>query len=105
MQKKIFSIKDYYQINPRINYDGIERIKNLSLKYFDNSDDELYHSINKFLISLNKNPWKNYGNVYKIDKTNYLSHGIQANMDKNVLKIRDKIYFDPYFVKKYRSFL
>ena len=41
----------------------------------------------------------------KIEKQNYLSHGISSNMNKNVLKVRNKIYFDPYFIKKYPSFL
>ena len=104
-EDKVFSIRDYYKINPRINYDGIDRINNLSLKYFDNSEDELYNSINRFLCSLNVNIWKNYGKVYTIEKKNYLSHGIPLNMNRNVLKVRDKIYFDPYFVKKYSNFL
>ena len=104
-EDKIFSIKDYHKIYPRINYDGIDRIKNLNLKYFDNSEDELYNSINKFLNSLDNNIWNNYGKVYKIEKKNYLSHGIPSNINRNVLKVRDKIYFDPYFVKKYPNFL
>ena len=104
-KNKIFSINDYYKINPRINYDGIDRIKNLNLEYFDNSEDELYESITRFLNSFVSNPWKNYGKIYKIEKKNYLSHGISSNMNKNVLKVRNKIYFDPYFIKKYPSFL
>ena len=104
-KNKIFSIKDYYKIYPRINYDGIDRIKNLNLEYSDNSDDELYESITRFLNSFDSSPWKNYGNIYKIEKQNYLSHGISSNMNKNVLKVRNKIYFDPYFIKKYPSFL
>jgi putative glycosyltransferase (TIGR04372 family) len=104
-KNNIFSIRDYYKINPRINYDGIERMQNLNLKYFDNSEDELYNSINRFLNSLDNNIWNNYGKVYRIEKKNYLSHGISLNMNKNVLKVREKIYFDPYFIKKYPNFL
>ena len=48
----------------------------------------------------NRPSWKNYGIEYKIKPTNYIFDDIPLNLDKEILEVRDKIYFGPNFIKK-----
>ena len=40
------------------------------------------------------------GIEYKIKPTNYIFDDIPLNLDKEILEVRDKIYFGPSFIKK-----
>jgi len=104
-KENIFSINDYHKFGARIFYNGIDRIKNLNVYYEDNSQDDIYHATKQFLNSLNRPSWRNYGIEYKIKPTNYIFNDIPLNLDKEILNIRDKIYFDPSFIKKYPSLI
>ena len=106
MQKKnIFSINNYHKFGARIFYNGIDRIKNLNVNYEDNSQDDIYHATKQFLRSLKTSRWKNYGIEYQIKPKNHTFNDIPLGIDKKILNIRDKIYFDPSFIKKYPSLI
>ena len=101
---EIFSPKNYFQIKPRILYDGIERMKNYDLYYEDNSQEDLLLATNKFVQSLKPN-WKNYGIKYLIKSKNYDFHGIPSDLNNLVLNSRKRIYLEPNFVKKYKNYI
>ena len=103
--ENIFSINRYHEFGVRIFYNGIDRIKNLNVYYEDNSPDDIYSATKQFLNSLNRPSWRNYGIEYKIKPTNYIFNDIPLNLDKEILEVRDKIYFDPSFIKKNRNFI
>ena len=102
---KILSLGDINKLGIRIHYDGIQRIFNLGYKYEDNSSEDLTIAINKFVDSLNKKKWKNYGTKYMISPKNFDFHGIKKELNYNFLKARRTIYFEPSFVKKNKGFL
>ena len=104
-KENIFSINDYHKFGARIFYNGIDRIKNLNVNYEDNSQDDIYHATKQFLRSLKTSRWKNYGIEYQIKPKNYTFNDIPLDIDRKILNIRDKIYFDPSFIKKYPSLI
>jgi putative glycosyltransferase (TIGR04372 family) len=101
----IFSIKDYNKILPNILFDGISRLRDLNITYRDNTQDELFFAMKRFIKSLDNCDWINYGRKYLIEVKNFEFHQIDKNINKEVLDVRRKIYFDPYFVKKNTGFL
>lgn len=104
-KNKMISLKDYYKIRPNFMYSGYQRLKNLGLECIDNNFDDLNIAINKFVKSLKKKSWKNYGKKYVISKKNYIQHSIPKNLNRPILKIRDKLYLDPAFVKRHKILL
>lgn len=102
---KIFSIKDYNKILPNILFDGISRLRDLNITYRDNTQDELFFAMKRFIKSLDNCDWINYGTKYLIESKNFEFHQIDKNINPEVLDVRRKIYFDPYFVKKNKGFL
>lgn len=101
----IFSIKDYNKIKPNTLFDGISRLRDLNITYRDNTQEELLFAMNRFIKSLDNSYWVNYGIKYMIENKNFEFHQIDKNIKKEVLDVRCKIYFDPYFVKKNKGFL
>jgi putative glycosyltransferase (TIGR04372 family) len=103
---KIFSIRDYYKIKPNILFDGFGRLKsNYGITYRDNIQEEIFFALDKFIKSLTQPNWINYGIEYEIEKKNFDFHRIHNNMNKEVLNIRNKIYFDPFFIEKNKGFI
>tara|TARA_B100001175_G_C19512788_1_gene645046 strand:+ start:2169 stop:3725 length:1557 start_codon:yes stop_codon:yes gene_type:complete len=101
-KSKSISLRDYYKIRPNFMYSGYQRLKNLGLECIDNNFDDLNIAINQFVKSLKKNNWKNYGKKYIVKKINYPQHSIPNNLNRPILKIRNKIYLDPNFVKRHK---
>lgn len=103
---KIFSIRDYYKIKPNILFDGFCRLKsNHQITYRDNTQEEIFFALDRFIKSLLKTNWINYGIKYEIENENFDFHRIPKHINKEVLNIRKKIYFDPYFIKKNKGFV
>ena len=101
---RILSLNDFYKIKPNFMYSGYQRLNNLGYECLDNSYDDLSIAIKNYLHSLAKKKWSNYGKYYKIKKINYHQHSIPADLPKKILKIREGLFFDPNFVKKYNFF-
>ena len=101
---KYFSLNKLGKIKPRVLYDGILRINDKkNFTFIDNSIDEIENSVINFLKSLKNKKWKNYGKKFIIKEKNYDFHGIKKNLNKKILSKRKKVFFDPYFAKKYKN--
>jgi len=105
VNNNIFSIKNFNKIKPGIFYGDFSRAKDLGITYRDNTKEEIFFALSKFIKSLSEKKWKNYGIKYVIEKKNFDFHTIDKDANKEVLNLRKKIYFDPYFVKRNKGFL
>jgi putative glycosyltransferase (TIGR04372 family) len=104
-QDKIFSIKDFNKIKPGIFYGGFGRLDKLGITHRDNTKEEIFFALDRFVKSLSEPNWKNYGVRYIIENKNFDFHCISKDKNKDVLNLRKKVYFDPYFIKCNKGFL